>query len=337
LYSFFVAGLVLNYNQLALPSTNLINSSFEKIYLNEANFTLSNMMGASFLSSKVLRTNFYRAILSLSNFRYADVSQSNFSGAKIQRGSFQNANLIQTQMDNADLGSTNFQNAIVIETNFSQSEISNANFQNADLSRARMNYASIRSANFNNAKAFYTNFTHADMSGCIFKWANLTGASFKKAFLSGASFENADVHNVDFTGAILVGANITAGQLDVVLSITDAVLPDGSRGKNKNLVNNGNAQCTGINDTIFGWTNIENVFTNEDQFSTGCVFQGTAINATLQQIIDIRRYKRLIEDGQGKVYIEMQDKTSGILNPSVYTIVRFFDSANNEIGQESKL
>jgi uncharacterized protein YjbI with pentapeptide repeats len=325
---FPVVDLWLNYTQLALPMTNLINASFEHIYLDKANFSMSNMMGASLRSSKVTQANFYRSILSFSDFRYANVFQSNFSYAKIQRASFQNADLTQAHMDNADLSSTNFQYVNAIETNFSRSEISNANFQYADLTQAQMNDVSIRSANFYNAKAIQTDFTHAAMPGCSFLWADLRYASFKNAFLAGTSFENADVENVDFTRAFLAGVNITAGQLNVALSITQAILPDGSIGKNKNLIKNGHAECTGTNGTVLDWMIYGDVFTNQDQSNMECSFQAREINSTLQQIIDIRRYRPLIQDGHGKVYIAMQDKTTAILNPSVYMIIDFFDSNN---------
>jgi uncharacterized protein YjbI with pentapeptide repeats len=297
---------------------------------------MCNLMGASFANSEAIRTDFHAARLTLANFRYAQASQSDFSRTTIRSASFQNANLTQARFDAADLQSTNFLEITGIQTNFSLSDLSYANFQHANLFQAQINGVSMRSANFYFARASQANFSHSDMAQCIFQWTDLSSALFRSAFLAGANFDTANVQNADFTRAILVGAQITQGQLDTVLSIARATLPDGSQGKNKNLVQNGEAQCMGMNGTTPGWTNSGDVITN----AVECVFQATTINATLQQIININRYERLIEHGESSIYIEMEEKAVGGLNPSfppVYMNVRFFDSRGGEIGTESKL
>ncbi|CAF0939130.1 unnamed protein product [Rotaria sordida] len=331
-------GRWLNYTQLSLPLTNLINASFEQIYLNKANFSWCNMTGTSFHGSQIIQTDFYRAYLSLTNFIDTNVFQSNFSYATIRRASFRNANLSQAYMHNADLESTDFQDIIAFQTDFSESKISSADFRSANLFQAQMVNVFAQSTNFHTAKAMQTNFSYAYMPDCIFQWADLTDASFRNTFLGGANFENANVVNVDFTGANLISVKITPGQLNVVLSIAQAILPDGSKGKNRNLVHNGNASCTGISGTIANWNSNGDVFTKQDEFSTDeCVFQARKINATLQQTIDVRRYERLIENGRSKIYLEMQEKAAGTLNLSnlpAYINVRFIDSNNNQIGLE---
>lgn len=294
-------------------------------------------MGVNFRSSKIHQAYFYGSILSLSNFQYADAYQCNFLSSKIQRSSFQNAHLSEAIMDYTDLTGSIISNAIAIKTNFIRSEMSNVDFQHTDLSQARMENISMRSGNFYFARAIETNFQYSYMANCLFLWSTLTNSSFRYATLFGTSFENADVQNVDFTGAFLAGVNITQGQLDVVLSIAHAILPDGSKGKNKNLIKNSQAPCINMNDTIIsGWTTYENILIIGDQFNTECAFQATNVNANLQQIIDIRFYERLIKNGQSKVYIEMDDKTTGTLSTSVYMIIHFYDSNKNEIIPESK-
>jgi uncharacterized protein YjbI with pentapeptide repeats len=223
-----------------------------------------------------------------------------------------------------------------MEANFSRSEMSDSDFKHADLSHAQLFETSARSVDFYFTKAIGANFTHAYMPDSIFQWADLREASFRYAVLPGANFENANVLDVDFTRALLAGVRITPGQLDVALSITNATLPDGSTGKNKNLVQNSQAQCSDINGTISNWTLNGNVFISGNELANDCAFQAGTINATLQQSIDIRRYQGLVKNGQGHVYIEMQDKTNAILNPSVYMRVRFFDAQKIEIAAESK-
>ncbi|CAF1525137.1 unnamed protein product [Adineta steineri] len=330
-------GLWLNYTQLYLPSTTLINASFEQIYLNKANFSLSNMMGASFRWSHAIQVDFSHATLSLTNFRYTNVFQSNFSNVQMRNAFFQSSNLSQAYLINSDFQSTSFREINAIETSFSHSELSNTDFQYANLYQVQMNHASIRSANFYNAKMIETNFSNGYLPSCLFQWTDLTSSSFRNAFLAGTNFENANVQNVDFTQAILPGAIITPGQLDVALSIANAILPDGSTGKNKNLVNNGNAQCTDMNNTIAYWNNNGDVFIHEVQSNIDCVFQGTMANATLQQKMNVHRYERLIRQGQAKVYIEIQGASASgsfdLSNPPIYMLVQYFDLNNNESGE----
>ena len=325
-----------SYTGLALSSTNLANASFDHLYLDYANFSLSDLMGASFLSSRILHGNFTSCLLSESKFNGADISGSIFSKAKIRHGKFTNAILFQTQMDNADIGSSNFQYAKASEANFSRSEMSDSDFQHANLSYAQLFETSARSVNFYFAKAIGANFSHAYVADSNFLWADLREASFRDAPLFGTNFENADVRDVDFTRARLSGVNITRAQLDTVLSITNATLPDGSKGKNKNLVQNSQAQCSDINGTISNWTVNGNVFISGNELTNDCAFQAGTINATLQQSVYINRYQGLLKNGQGVVYIEMQDKTTAILNPSVYMRVRFFDAQKIEIAEEGK-
>jgi uncharacterized protein YjbI with pentapeptide repeats len=330
----------LNYNQLALPSTYLANASFEQLDLNNANFSLCTMLGVSFRRSQATQTDFSHSDLSLSNFQDANATQSNFQYTKIERASFQNAIVSEARMDHARLRSTNFQQTVAIATNFTLSDLSYADFQYANLFQAQMYETSLGSANFYSSKVAEANFTRAYLSDCIFRWANVKDASFRYAFLAGANFENADVNNVDFTGAMLAGAKITPEQLDAVLSISNAILPDGSQGKNKNLIKNGNAECAEMNGTISAWTNNGNVVMIKNELNNDCAFQARQINSTLQQTIDLHRYERMIKQGQSNIYIEMQVKASGQLNPSappVYMNLRFYDSENNQIGSERKL
>lgn len=318
---------------MALLSTNLINASFDELALDRAVFSQSDLTGASFVRARVYFGNFSHTILTLSDFQYADIGGSHFSSAKMDRVSFQNAKMVQAQMNNTNIAATDFQYVRAIASNFSQAEITNSSFQNADISLAQMDFTTILATNFYRVTARETNFARSYIPSCLFQWATLTEASFRNAVLPGSSFENANVQDADFTRAFLAGANITLGQLDTALSIANATLPDGRMAKNKNFVKNGHAQCSDANGTISAWNLIEDVIINGDQANNDCLFQATAINATLQQTIDINRYKRLIANGEGKVLVEMQVNPT---NPTVYMILRFFDNGNAQIGAEGE-
>ena len=73
-------------------------------------------------------------------------------------------------------------------------------------------------------------------------------AYFWHANLKGASFNGVDLRAVDFTRANLARADftkttITDSQLRSALSIRDAQLPNGTLGRDPNLLNNGYADC----------------------------------------------------------------------------------------------
>ncbi|CAF3192829.1 unnamed protein product [Rotaria socialis] len=333
-------GRRLDYSQLSLPLTSLINASLEQIYFNEANFSMCNMAGTSFRSSQGIGADFYRANLSLTSFVNADVSQSNFSHATIERASFLNANLSQADMNNANLKSANLQFISAVQTSFFLADISSADFNSANLVQANLAHLSARSANFHSVKAMQANFSYASMASCVFQWADLSSASFQRAFLAGSNFENANVQDVDFTGAYLANATITPGQLAEALSIAQAVLPNGTIGRNRNLASNSDASCKYINGIIADWNTNGDVITKQEKSSTECVFEARKINATLRQNVNLQRFERVIKHGNSNIFLEMRVKPAGLLNSSTspaYMILRFIDSNSNQINLEQSL
>ena len=81
--------------------------------------------------------------------------------------------------------------------------------------------------------------SHANLSGSDLREvdlsnANLAGASLRRADLKGANLCGtdltlADLHKADLSNATLEGARITPEQLDEVISLEGAILPDGAR------------------------------------------------------------------------------------------------------------
>ncbi|CAF2008159.1 unnamed protein product [Rotaria magnacalcarata] len=333
-------GRRLDYTQLSLPLTSLINASFEQIYFNEVNFSMCNMAGASFRSSQVIRADFYKANLTLTNFINADISKSKFSGATMERASFINAKFSQVDMSNVDLQSANLQFINAFQTSFFLADISSADFNSAYLLQADLTQLAARSTNFHTVKAMGANFSNAYMPGCVFQWADLSSASFQMAYLAGSNFENANLQDVDFTGAYLADAKITPGQLDVALSIAQAILPDGSKRKNRNLALNSDASCKDVNSTITNWTTNGDVITKKEKSSTECVFQARKVNATLKQNVNFHHFERVIKNGNRCIFVEMQVKSTALLNSSnspAYMNLRFIDSNNNQINLEQSL
>ena len=84
-----------------------------------------------------------------------------------------------------------------------------------------------------------TRFNNAVVQDSSFLSANVKGASFTGAHLCNVDFSRANLAHVDFTNA-----TITNTQLERALSIRGARLPDGTHGRDPNLVKNAYANCT---------------------------------------------------------------------------------------------
>lgn len=74
-------------------------------------------------------------------------------------------------------------------------------------------------------------YNHVDLSYSNFSGAKLNSANLIDDNLTNADFTGASVIGANFTNSILYQAKISAQQLATALSVCDAILPDGSRGK----------------------------------------------------------------------------------------------------------
>ena len=99
--------------------------------------------------------------------------------------------------------------------------------------------AVFHSANFRHADCAMTTFDNAVVQDSSFLSANTKRASFTGARLCNVDFSRANLAHVDFTNA-----TISNTHLESALSIRGARLPDGTRGRDPNLVKNGHADCT---------------------------------------------------------------------------------------------
>jgi uncharacterized protein YjbI with pentapeptide repeats len=72
----------------------------------------------------------------------------------------------------------------------------------------------------------------------IFIHANARETTFNGADLTNVNFSLANLHKADFTNT-----SITESQLRSALSIRDARLPNGTLGRDSNLIKNGHADC----------------------------------------------------------------------------------------------
>jgi uncharacterized protein YjbI with pentapeptide repeats len=131
----------------------------------------------------------------------------------------------------------------------------------------------------------YTIFTQCICGKADFSYANLEGSSFHSADLTNTNFSFANLKDVDFTNT-----TITDIQLQSALSIRNAKLPNGTVGRDNNLIKNGDANC---NISLIDHWQIENgniaVMISKEQRNK-CQFslQSIETGATMSQIIDLK-------------------------------------------------
>ena len=81
-------------------------------------------------------------------------------------------------------------------------------------------------------------FSYTNLTTTTFRNANLKNVSFQHAHLAEVNFSRANLWNADFTNT-----TITERQLQSALSIRNAKLPNGTLGRVRNLIKNGDANC----------------------------------------------------------------------------------------------
>ena len=99
-------------------------------------------------------------------------------------------------------------------------------------------YATILSTNFENTSAVEADFSYANLFNSAFRNCNLKRAKFIGANLTNVSFHGANLYQANLTDT-----HISDDQLHSALSIQETILPNGTRSRDKNLIQNGRAGC----------------------------------------------------------------------------------------------
>lgn len=165
-------------------------------------------------------------------------------------------------------------------------------------------YFCLDSVNFRNANIFHTDFTgsycemvdfeYSNLSMSIFWRSNLKGAIFNNAILTGVNFSLANLQDAVFTNTI-----VTDNQLWSALSIRNALLPNRTLGRARNLLKNGYADCNTNVSSNWQVGNKSVVSITRDKDLKGCHFtlQSHTIGGDISQRIaladvwDFRHWK----------------------------------------------
>ena len=151
-------------------------------------------------------------------------------------------------------------------------------------SSSNFRYANMAHTIFEKCNCWRIDFSYANLAESIFWNANLKGAVFKNADLTKVNFTGANLRNADFTNT-----TITNKQLQSARSIRNAKLPNGTLGRARNLIKNGDANC---NTTSLHPWHVQNgsiALVTSKKNSSDCQFvlQSNLIGATMSQRINL--------------------------------------------------
>ncbi|CAF3813268.1 unnamed protein product [Rotaria sp. Silwood1] len=323
------------FDQLDLDRATLIGASFDCLSLRNTSFRWANLTYASLT----------RSDLRDSNFGIAKLHNTSFQESQLDRGRFPYGSLVGADFRQASLINASLAFADIIETDFSEAKLDAAIFLDAQLNGVNFERANLHKAKLDTAKLVHANFYQANGGENSFRFTNITDAIFRQAHFIQSDFYGAEGNRTDFSKAILDDSELlnvkleeaifedAKSQLNQVFSLSKAILPDGSIGKNKNLIRNGNPTCDeSMTMNISQWTvPVQGSIIIVPQVNDdNCVFQATTSNIThLIQSVDVSHYvKRMMNAGLTYVLLE-----ANIITNNIKINLRFFNSTNNLVDE----
>ncbi len=200
-------GMV-NGTKTSWGGADLRKVSFERLRIDNIDFTGANLAGAVFNYAQLGRCNFSLANLEGASFAFARLFQCNFNEAKLASASFHGAALADNSFVKADLPKADFSYTgrsnwgTSSKLNFEGANLAGATFENARLSyispsrlaqaRASTSAQHIKDIGLGGNSA-YIDFDDADLTGANLKGALLDEVSFARANLTDVDAKNSNV------------------------------------------------------------------------------------------------------------------------------------------------
>jgi uncharacterized protein YjbI with pentapeptide repeats len=199
---------------LFLRNAGLIDKGDDNIIdLSGADLSGIDLSGVSLDLIRLSNTNMSGADLSGAYLMQADLRGANLSGANLYRSSLLGADL-----------STGTRREKVSESSVAHEIPGETDLSGANLQRAFLIGANLHGAKLIGAKLHETVLVDAQIVAARLNDVDLSGASLEAADLSGS-----DLYGANLTEAKLKGAKITQKQLNQVMSLQGATMPDGSK------------------------------------------------------------------------------------------------------------
>ena len=192
-----------------LININLSAINFVKLNVDEADFSGSNLTGATFNFS-----NLHCTRLESVNLTDVTFNRSTFTSARIKNASavgikFINTDLSDTNFDDSDLISASFSGCKLSETNFRSSRLMHADFSSEKLVHTSFMNCGLHKIKFCRAEIHNVDFYQSIMREANFQEAILGDNTWKNLDFTGANFCDADMRKVVLDGSNLYKANLT--------------------------------------------------------------------------------------------------------------------------------
>ena len=197
-----------------MMDAELGSCAFTDCHIENADFSGSWMLNASFRDSVIQHCVFTRSKLSRASFEAvaghglhydeADLSEINGYKARLHRSSFVKADLSGARLQDADLSGSNMSSANLRGAKLQGAKLRGVDFTGADLTGADLTGAILDKARLTNAIA----------DGAIFDQARAADARFDDANLLNTRWHFAEIEQADFTRARIGQAGLARPELD---------------------------------------------------------------------------------------------------------------------------
>lgn len=209
-------------NGMRLNNANLVNAN-----LNRTNLSKSQLRGADFSGSQLMRAN----------LEGADLRNAKFLGANLQRANLAGANLAGARFDGADLIEADLTGVDLTETSLLGVNLEGAEMESVDLTGVILTAAEMVNAKLNGARLINTDLSGATLSRADLSGAQLNGSNLSGAWLNLATLIGADLTNADLSGASLIGADLASANFGSSRLVGAVLVGADMNGANLNGVN----------------------------------------------------------------------------------------------------
>jgi uncharacterized protein YjbI with pentapeptide repeats len=307
----------------SLSSTDMNECNFQEAKMDELSLSRISLLGAQFQRASLIGAQLLFIQGNGSDFRQANLVKTSWMGSILPDAKFDYANINEITFHNADLKNASFYKAFGENSNFWMAEITNTSFREASLPQSEFLSAKGIGADFSEAILHGSNFRFTELDNCLFYNASMnnisffaaqiTKGNFRHASLIGSDFSRADLTDSDFSRAdFRKSEGLTDDQLNNTFSISNAILPNGTRGENRNLIRYGHPICANttmvMNRSEWIVSSPASLIIIHQSDINSCVFRSATSNITsMFQSIDISRYaKRMIDTAPTNILIKIE-------------------------------
>ncbi|CAF4825849.1 unnamed protein product [Rotaria socialis] len=283
-------------NWVKFPSAIIDHVNFSSSQLFNINFAYTNLSYVDFSFATLTNVDFSLANLSNVKFSYAKLLDVDFPSARLDNVFFSSSEESYIDLNNVRFLSAQFNNVQFSSTKLYKVDFSCTQLFSVSFSFTILGYTGY-SVNFRNAVMPYTKFERTRCIEAHFNSSNLSESIFFQVNAKSASFNNADLTNTNFSLANLnkadfAGTKVTRSQLESALSIQDALLPNGTRVRNPNLIKNGYADCN--TSLLLSWVlthgSITTMKTETDFNNCHFALQSNNVGASMYQKVGLAHW-----------------------------------------------